>query len=73
MRPAAACLWTSTFLARSLLGQGLRAYHRAMSKQHKAFCTSCGKVTNHVTHYEKSDGGQLVATVHCAEHAEETP
>jgi hypothetical protein len=43
-----------------------------MSKQHKAFCTACGKTTNHVTLFQKADGGGLlVATVHCVEHSDE--
>ena len=48
----------------------LPAYYLAMgTKQHKTFCPACGKTTNHVTVYQKADdGGQLVATVWCAEH-----
>jgi hypothetical protein len=42
-----------------------------MSKQHKAFCTACGKTTNHVTLFQKADGGGLLATVHCVEHSDE--
>ncbi|MCO4262531.1 hypothetical protein NG697_06255 [Pseudarthrobacter sp. MDT3-26] len=42
------------------------------TKQHACFCDHCGRITNHVTHYVKADGGgQLIATVQCAEHAEE--
>jgi len=42
------------------------------TKQHTCFCDHCGKVTNHVTHYETADGdGQLIAKVQCVEHAEE--
>lgn len=41
------------------------------TKQHKTFCPSCGKTTNHVTRYQKDDdGGPLIATVKCAEHIE---
>jgi uncharacterized radical SAM superfamily Fe-S cluster-containing enzyme len=41
------------------------------TKQHHAFCPECGRVTNHVTVYEKSDGGgSLIARVRCAEHSE---
>lgn len=47
------------------------AYNPGMgTKQHKTFCPSCGKTTNHVTRYQKDDGGPLVATVRCAEHSE---
>ena len=38
-------------------------------KQHHDFCHECGKLTNHVTVYEKADrGGSLIAKVQCAEH-----
>lgn len=41
------------------------------TKQHTTFCVSCGKTTNHVTRYQKDDGGgQLIATVRCAEHTD---
>lgn len=48
------------------------AYTLAMgTKQHTAFCLSCGKTTNHVTRYQTDDGGgQLRATVQCVEHSE---
>lgn len=48
------------------------AYTLAMgTKQHTDFCPSCGKTTNHVTRYKKDDGGgQLRATVQCAEHSD---
>ena len=40
-------------------------------KQHHDFCHECGKLTHHVTVYEKADGGtSLVATVRCVEHME---
>ena len=41
------------------------------TKQHKAFCAACARTTNHVTVYEKPDGGALVATVTCVEHTDE--
>jgi hypothetical protein len=42
------------------------------TKQHEAFCGACAKTTNHVTLHQKADdGGQLVATVRCAEHSDE--
>ncbi|WP_193341849.1 hypothetical protein [Pseudarthrobacter sp. AB1] len=42
------------------------------TKQHMCFCEECGRITTHVTHYEKADaGGPLIANVRCAEHAEE--
>ena len=41
------------------------------TKQHKTFCPSCGKTTNHVTRYQKVDGANsLIATVRCAEHSD---
>jgi ribosomal protein L44E len=41
------------------------------TKQHKTFCATCGKTTNHVTFYQKGDDdGPLVATVHCFEHSD---
>ena len=41
------------------------------TKQHTTFCASCGKSTNHVTRYQKDDGGgSLIATVQCAEHTD---
>jgi len=41
------------------------------TKQHKTFCLSCGKTTNHVTRYQKVDGANsLIATVRCAEHSD---
>lgn len=41
------------------------------TKQHQALCTTCGRNTNHVTHYKKDDvGGSLIAEVQCAEHHE---
>lgn len=44
------------------------------TKQHKTFCPSCGKTTNHVTRYQKDDdGGPLIANVRCAEHTESVP
>lgn len=48
------------------------AYNLGMgTKQHKSFCPSCGKTTNHVTRYQKADGGGfLTATVRCAEHTD---
>ena len=47
------------------------AYYLAMgTKQHTTFCALCAKTTNHVTVYQKADdGGQLIATVRCAEHS----
>ena len=40
------------------------------TKQHTTFCALCAKTTNHVTVYQKADdGGQLIATVRCAEHS----
>lgn len=42
------------------------------TKQHTTFCALCAKSTNHVTVYQKADdGGQLIATVRCAEHSGE--
>jgi hypothetical protein len=39
------------------------------TKQHQALCGTCGRNTNHVTHYHKDDvGGALIAQVRCAEH-----
>lgn len=39
------------------------------TKQHQAFCSTCGRTTNNVTHYLKDDDGRsLTARVHCAEH-----
>jgi hypothetical protein len=39
------------------------------TKQHTTFCALCAKATNHVTVSQKADdGGQLIATVRCAEH-----
>ena len=48
------------------------AYNLAMgTKQHKTLCASCGKTTNHVTRYQKDDGGgSLIATVRCTEHTD---
>ena len=41
------------------------------TKQHQALCVTCGRNTNHVTHYIKDNaGGSLVAEVQCAEHHE---
>lgn len=41
------------------------------TKQHKTFCPSCGKTTNHVTRYQNGNGGgPLTAIVRCAEHSE---
>lgn len=49
------------------------AYYLLMgTKQHTTFCALCAKATNHVTVYQKTDdGGQLIATVRCAEHSGE--
>ena len=30
-----------------------------MSKQHKAFCTACGKTTNHLTLFQKAADGSV--------------
>lgn len=39
------------------------------TKQHKTFCSTCGRTTNHFTHYIKDDAGHaMIADVHCAEH-----
>jgi len=47
---------------------------RMGTKQHKTFCAACGKTTNHVTVYQKTDdGGALVATVQCFEHSDVCP
>jgi hypothetical protein len=43
------------------------------TKQHQALCMTCGRNTNHVTHYKKDDaGGPLIADVQCVEHREAT-
>jgi hypothetical protein len=44
-------------------------YSGMWTKQHQALCGTCGRNTNHVTHYHKDDvGGALIAEVRCAEH-----
>jgi ribosomal protein L44E len=37
------------------------------TKQSQSFCPTCGRTTNHVTHFHKDDAGALVADVRCVE------
>ena len=37
------------------------------TKQSQSFCATCGRTTNHVTHFHKDDAGALVADVRCVE------
>jgi ribosomal protein L44E len=38
-----------------------------LTKQSQSFCPTCGRTTNHVTHFHKDDAGALVADVRCVE------
>lgn len=39
------------------------------TKQQTAFCSTCGRNTNHVTGYQRNDAGDLLVTdIRCPEH-----
>lgn len=65
----------STRLGTFTCAKQARPYYSCMwTKQHQALCITCGRNTNHVTHYKKDDGGgPLTAEVQCAEHREAPP
>lgn len=44
------------------------------TRQRRALCSACGRVTNHVTHYQKNFvGDSLIADEQCTEHQYELP